>query len=47
MRKLTKIILPEVGVEDLKIRPRDDNRCENTNCTSATLNNATLNVATH
>ena len=28
MRKLTKIILPEVGVENLKIRPRGDNRCE-------------------
>jgi len=28
MRKLTKIILPEVGVENLKIRSRDDNRCE-------------------
>jgi len=28
MRKLTKIILLEVGVEDLKIRPRGDNRCE-------------------
>ncbi len=28
MRKLTKIILPEVEVEDLKIRPRGDNRCE-------------------
>ncbi len=31
MRKLTKIILPEVGVEDLKIRPRGDNRCESAN----------------
>ncbi len=28
MRKLTKIILPEVGVGNLKIRPRGDNRCE-------------------
>jgi len=28
MRKLTKIILLEVGVENLKIRSRDDNRCE-------------------
>jgi hypothetical protein len=32
MRKLTKIILPEVGVGDLKIRPRGDNRCESANC---------------
>ncbi len=31
MRKLTKIILPEVGVGDLKIRPRGDNRCESAN----------------
>ncbi len=31
MRKLIKSILPEVGVEDLKIRPRDDNRCESAN----------------
>jgi len=28
MRKLIKSILLEVGVEDLKIRPRGDNRCE-------------------
>ncbi len=28
MRKLIKSILPKVGVEDLKIRPRGDNRCE-------------------
>jgi len=28
MRRLTRIILPEVGVGDLKIRPRGDNRCE-------------------
>jgi len=28
MRKLTKMILSEVGVGDLKIRPRGDNRCE-------------------
>jgi len=28
MRKLIKSILPEVGVGDLKIRPRGDNRCE-------------------
>jgi len=31
MRKLTKIVLPEVGVGDLKIRPRGDNRCESAN----------------
>jgi hypothetical protein len=31
MRKLIKIMLPEVGVEDLKIRPRGDNRCESAN----------------
>ncbi len=31
MRKLIKSILPEVGVEDLKIRPRGDNRCESAN----------------
>jgi len=31
MRKLTKTILPEVGVGDLKIRPRGDNRCESAN----------------
>jgi len=36
MRKLTKIILPEVEVGDLKIRPRGDNRCESANC-SATI----------
>ncbi len=28
MRKLTKIMLPEVGVGDLKIRSRGDSRCE-------------------
>ncbi len=28
MRKLIKSILLEVGVENLKIRPRGDNRCE-------------------
>jgi len=27
MRKLIKSILPEVGVGDLKIRSRGDNRC--------------------
>ena len=32
MRKLTKIMLPEVGVGDLKIRPRGDNRCESAKC---------------
>ncbi len=31
MRKLIKSILPEVGVGDLKIRPRGDNRCESAN----------------
>ena len=31
MRRLTRIILPEVGVGDLKIRPRGDNRCESAN----------------
>ncbi len=31
MRKLIKIILSEVGIEDLKIRPRGDNRCESAN----------------
>jgi len=31
MRKLIKSILPEVGVKDLKIRPRGDNRCESAN----------------
>jgi len=31
MRKLTKMILSEVGVGDLKIRPRGDNRCESAN----------------
>jgi len=31
MPKLTKIIFPEVGVGDLKIRPRGDNRCESAN----------------
>ncbi len=33
MRKLTKIMLPEVGVGDLKIRPRGDNRCESAKLT--------------
>jgi len=28
MRKLIKFILLDVGVEDLKIRSRGDNRCE-------------------
>ncbi len=39
MRKLTKIILPEVGVGDLKIRPRGDNRCESANfyCSASLL----------
>jgi hypothetical protein len=37
MRKLTKIILPEVGVGDLKIRPRGDNRCESAKCAPASL----------
>ncbi len=32
MRKLIKFILPDVGVEDLKIRPRGDDRCESANC---------------
>jgi len=31
MRKLIKMILSEVGVGDLKIRPRGDNRCESAN----------------
>lgn len=31
MRKLTKIILLEVGIEDLKIRSRDNNRCKSAN----------------
>ena len=31
IRKLTKIMLPEVGVGNLKIRPRGDNRCESAN----------------
>jgi len=31
MRKLIKSILSEVGVEDLKIRPRGENRCESAN----------------
>ncbi len=31
MRKLIKSILLEVGVENLKIRSRDDNRCESAN----------------
>jgi len=31
MRKLIKSILSEVGVEDLKIRSRGDNRCESAN----------------
>jgi hypothetical protein len=31
MRKLIKSILPEVGIEDLKIRSRGDNRCESAN----------------
>jgi len=31
MRKLIKIILPEIGIGDLKIRPRGDNRCESAN----------------
>jgi len=34
MRKLIKSILPEVGVGDLKIRPRGDNRCESANRSS-------------
>ena len=42
MRKLTKIILPEVGVEDLKIRPRGDNRCESANMRSANTSATTL-----
>ncbi len=32
MRKLIKSILPEVGIEDLKIRLRGDNHCESANC---------------
>jgi len=32
MRKLNKIILSEVGVGNLKIRPRGDNRCESAKC---------------
>ncbi len=35
MRKLIKIILPVVGVGDLKIRPRGDNRCESAKATPA------------
>ncbi len=31
MRTLTKIILPEVEVGDLKIRAKNDNRCESAN----------------
>jgi len=31
MRKLAKIMLPEVGVGNLKIRSRGDNRCESAN----------------
>jgi len=31
MRVLIISILPEVGVGDLKIRPRGDNRCESAN----------------
>ena len=34
MRKLTKIMLPEVGIKDLKIRSRSDNRCESAKYTS-------------
>ena len=37
MRKLTKFILPDVRVEDLKIRPRGDNRCESANWSSIIL----------
>ncbi len=38
MRKLIKSILPEVGIGNLKIRSRGDNRCESANWRSlATL----------
>jgi hypothetical protein len=38
MRKLIKIILPEVEVGDLKIRPRGDNRCESANSVFSNFN---------
>jgi len=46
MRKLTKIILPEVGVGDLKIRPRGDNRCESAKCTSLLRNSPSATLST-
>jgi hypothetical protein len=42
MRKLTKIILPEVEVGDLKIRPRGDNRCESAKSVVTALRAAEL-----
>ncbi len=38
MRKLIKIILPEVRVGDLKIRPRGDNRCESAKSVMTAIN---------
>jgi len=45
MRKLIKSILPEVGVGDLKIRSRGDNRCESANTTSRVVSIGTLQNA--
>ncbi len=44
MGKLIKIILPEVGVGDLKIRPRGDNRCESAKSVVKLLISAELSV---
>ena len=42
MRKLTKLILPEVGVGNLKIRPRGDNRCESAKLLDRSTTNLTI-----